>query len=118
MSLLHRRVIRQLQRTQSLQGTVREYSPEEITACAIAIIDLVEPKPVSLDLLPFQDAPEKEGDPEPEWRTPTREEVIEACLSEYDRCGDAGLYGMTGSMRELYAWAKSHLAGQPTQCVT
>lgn len=115
MSLLHRRVIRQLQRTQSLQVTARECSAGEIDAAALAIIQMVESpaQPGGLGMKPFQrllqDAPENEGDPEPEWIIPTREELIEEHLSEYDAFDDLQAYGMKCNMRELYAWAAAHV---------
>lgn len=82
----------------------RQYSPEEIDAMAQAIVEYVEQpaSPGSLGLISFQDSDDTE------WQQPTREQAIEHRLSG---CNAAmSLYGMIGSMREHYSWAKQHLA--------
>lgn len=90
----------------------REYSPDEIAAMAQAIIEYVE-QPASsgsLGLISFQNADDTE------WQQPTREQAIEHRLS--DTGAVLQLYGMAGSMREHYSWARQHLAEQPPSSVT
>lgn len=91
----------------------REYSPDEIDAMAVAIVDYVEAAaaPGSLGLISFQNADDTE------WQHPTREEAIEYHLSESEDA-ELVLYGKAGTLREHYAWAKAYLAEQPQSSVT
>ncbi|MDU4749067.1 MAG: hypothetical protein E6X99_23050 [Pantoea sp.] len=93
--------------TMPVPEAAKEPTPEEITAMAIAIVDLVEEaaEPGRIAMMPWQNI---DDGPDGEWHYPTREEAIEEQLQHFDG-HDLDLHGMD-SLREHYAWAKQHLA--------